>query len=55
MGKNKIRVQGYVSPYLLEKMDTLIEEKGFSSRSEFVSHAIERLIIKLEEEAESEE
>jgi len=48
MGKNKIRIQGYVSPYLSDKMDKLIEERGFSSRSEFVSYAIQRLVIRLE-------
>lgn len=52
MGKNKIRIQGYISPYLSGKIDKLIEEKGFSSRSEFVSYAIQKLVIKLEEAKE---
>ncbi len=52
MGKNKVRIQGYISPYLADKIDKLIGERGFSSRSEFVSHAIQKLVTKLEETKE---
>jgi metal-responsive CopG/Arc/MetJ family transcriptional regulator len=48
--KNKIRVQAYVSPYLVEKMDALIKDKKFSSRSDFISQAIQRLVIQVESE-----
>lgn len=52
MSKNKIRIQGYISPYLSGKIDRLIDERGLSSRSEFVSYAIQRLVIRLEEAKE---
>jgi metal-responsive CopG/Arc/MetJ family transcriptional regulator len=48
--KNKIRVQAYVSPYLVEKMDALSKDKKFSSRSDFISQAIQRLVIQVESE-----
>jgi metal-responsive CopG/Arc/MetJ family transcriptional regulator len=48
--KNKIRVQAYASPYLVDKMDKLIVEKRFSSRSDFISQAIQHLIEHLEKE-----
>jgi metal-responsive CopG/Arc/MetJ family transcriptional regulator len=48
--KNKIRVQAYASPYLVNKMDKLIKEKRFSSRSDFISQAIQHLIAYLENE-----
>jgi Arc/MetJ-type ribon-helix-helix transcriptional regulator len=48
--KNKIRVQAYVSPYLVGKMDKQVKKKKFSSRSDFISQAIQRLLMDVEKE-----
>ncbi len=48
--KNKERVQTYLSPYIVEKMDALIARKRFTSRSDFVSHAVSHFISYLNKE-----
>lgn len=48
--KNKIRVQAYMSPYVVEKMDALIKKKNFSSRSDFVNQAVNFFIMGVEKE-----
>ncbi|MEM3087209.1 MAG: ribbon-helix-helix domain-containing protein [Halobacteria archaeon] len=48
--KNKERIQTYLSPYVVEKMDALIARKRFTSRSDFVAHAVSHFIGYLEKE-----
>lgn len=47
---NKINLRVTVSPYISEKMDTLVNKKKFSSVSDLVSVAVTKLLVEFQDE-----